>query len=237
MHRISLFILICICAVSLQAQDQILDVVASEGLAVIKDSDGYTNVREAPEASAPIISTLTEDEVFLVKKKEGNWYFIAFNKKGEDGKGYVHQSRLAWLKETPRFSFNKLSEYKDEYTNACVTVTIEAAPFEKGNHNFDSEDERDVSKIDGQKIWGTDGGIPDIEIRRISVQGALGQIDLPAQAFFNTFELNFGYANIYLTDRGQLIISMENSDGAGAYQVIWVVRNLKYVNRYFGILF
>nr|WP_315239514.1 SH3 domain-containing protein [uncultured Albidiferax sp.] len=62
--------------------------------AVIKDSDGHTNVRSKPTASSAILTRLTAGETFATFKQDGDWWQV----RTADGQvGYVHISRIKIL--------------------------------------------------------------------------------------------------------------------------------------------
>ncbi|CAL2055677.1 hypothetical protein T190820D02B_10198 [Tenacibaculum sp. 190524A05c] len=81
--------------------------IAYGQLAIIKDVDGYTNVRELPNIDSKIIYKLTESEVFIFElpeeNKDSNWIpvFISKNKYSLGNskslnylEGFIHKSRL-----------------------------------------------------------------------------------------------------------------------------------------------
>ena len=61
-------------------------------LAIINDSDGYTNVRSEPNSKSDILFKLTDEDEFHVvnPSKENSWWIICF----ENKYGFMHQSRI-----------------------------------------------------------------------------------------------------------------------------------------------
>jgi uncharacterized protein YgiM (DUF1202 family) len=63
--------------------------------AVIKDPDGYTNVRRMKSSSSDIVTKIYDGEEFYTHAQDGTWWQI----KTKDGKlGYMHVSRIDVLK-------------------------------------------------------------------------------------------------------------------------------------------
>lgn len=59
--------------------------------AVIDDKDGFTNLREQPNSEANIVAKVFENEVFIVKSMDGNWWEIEL----QNGvRGFMHKSRI-----------------------------------------------------------------------------------------------------------------------------------------------
>jgi len=61
-------------------------------LAIINDSDGYTNVRSEPNSKSNILFKLTDEDEFHVinPSKDVSWWIIC----NEDNYGFVHQSKI-----------------------------------------------------------------------------------------------------------------------------------------------
>jgi hypothetical protein len=63
--------------------------------AVIKDPDGYTNVRRMKSASSEIVTKVFDGQEFYTHAQDGAWWQI----KTKDGKlGYMHVSRIRVLR-------------------------------------------------------------------------------------------------------------------------------------------
>lgn len=59
--------------------------------AVIDDKDGFTNLREQPNSESNIVAKVFENEVFIVKSMDGNWWEIEL----QNGvRGFMHKSRI-----------------------------------------------------------------------------------------------------------------------------------------------
>lgn len=90
-----------------------------------------------------------------------------------------------------------------------------------------------VEAINGKAFWGSDGWIPKTRIAKMVFRkNDLSKV-IPAQHYDDLFEPNIKcyeisenekscYTNGYVTNIGETIIEMSNSDGAGAYVVIFI---------------
>ncbi|MDR1730202.1 MAG: SH3 domain-containing protein [Prevotellaceae bacterium] len=79
--------------------DEVINFTKGEILkAFINDPDGYTNVREQPNSSSPILYKIKKDESFYVITDliNDNWYKIALyeNKTKSYEGGYIHKSKI-----------------------------------------------------------------------------------------------------------------------------------------------
>jgi hypothetical protein len=85
-----------------------------------------------------------------------------------------------------------------------------------------------LDKINGLKVWGTDGNIPKRVISNIKLKHGKESKLIDKKYFNNLFEpmlfcqKNRCMTNAYLTPDRELIISMFNSDGAGSYTAILI---------------
>src|SRR5688572_18941078 len=79
-------ILIFLCSLTLFAENK---------LAIIKDPDGYTNVRSGPGKEFNVVDTLYNGDFFYFKFIEDNLEWVELTPwKGSRIEGYVHMSRF-----------------------------------------------------------------------------------------------------------------------------------------------
>lgn len=64
--------------------------------AVINDADGYTNIREAPNAKSAIIGRVESGHRFLTHPQPGDWWQVQIS---ADLYGYMHRSRISMLSD------------------------------------------------------------------------------------------------------------------------------------------
>jgi len=63
----------------------------AEVRATVVDSDGWTNLRAAPSASAAIVGRVKEGEIFWTRPRDGLWWKA---RTASGVEGFVHRSRV-----------------------------------------------------------------------------------------------------------------------------------------------
>lgn len=218
------------CAAHAQQQFNFDDDLA---YATVKDPEGFVNLRQAPSLNASIITKIYNYSVFSCESDNTNWWKVLSIQ--TDGKnksywveGYVHKSRIIIL-----------SNWKKSGRNDGLNVIIKQALFEPKKHQlFYSKEnpkeniKKELIKIDGKFFWGTDGEIPRKAISYVDISIKSSRIDIPKNAFDDLYEPHLKNISICRGPDNTIYISMSNSDGAGAYTVIWVIKDNKYYGRY-----
>ena len=186
-------------------------------IAVIKDDDGFTNVRKLPNIDSEIIYKLKDSEVFSFQNndKELDWVpiFISKNKFhlqcGEDEylKGYIHKTRLHPIEDL------------DEYKGKTFSFNYNLKKFSLDNKICDFDGEW-LTGINGRKFYGTDGNIPKIEVAGIKAMMNGKIIKIPSILYEDIFECNHSFQ--IKKNKDNYIVYQWNSDGAGAYLIVWV---------------
>jgi hypothetical protein len=225
---------------------------------LIHDNEGSVNVRETAGTDGKIICPLKNGTVVLQSWSDDtahkNWVFVEFylpkneapkeRSKPEEEEpvaktmkgyllfsGYIYRDRLINIEQSMAF---KSKWAGDEYFlyNDSVKIKFSSASFQKQKHKIGKEDGF-VTKIDGHFFAGTDGDLPRREIKTFSVEINHYQIDIPKSCFYDLYEPNLNdFANAYMDKDGTLYIIMYNSDAAGSYSVIFVIKDGKYFARY-----
>ena len=197
---------------------------------IIKDSDGYTNVRKDSSSKSEIIHTLKKNVVFEIIEtpKTNDWVKIKLienpygigdiNEPKNNKYGFIHKSRIIIL--------NNLDIYKGN----DVQFSIITEPFDPScriltKHNGNGW----LTHIDGRPVHGTDGNIPKNQIKsiKLSVKG----IEIPIHNIFKSdlFECRNQFDIIKVEDT--YFVHQSNSDGAGYYEVLWVFNSEKLLQR------
>ncbi len=195
-------------------------------IAVIKDKDGFTNVRKLPKSNSEIIYKLKDSEVFSYQgnKSGSDWVTVYISKNkyqlqcGDDDTfiGYIHKSRLCPIEDLTKYNGTEfLFKYKLQ-------------KFSLENKVFDYEGKW-LTKINGRKIYGTDGNIPKTEVVGIESSINGNTIEIPEMLYEDIFECN----NEFIINKNQddYIVHQWNSDGAGGYLIVWVLGNKKLKQR------
>ncbi len=190
-------------------------------VAVIEDKDGFTNVRLEPNSKSEIIYQIKTDQVFWFgedhydKNSEWTSVYIPKNNFSFDCtspdylKGFVHKSRIR--------PFNE----KEEYTGTELTFEYVIKPFSDKNKIIDYQESKWIVAINGLKPWGTDGGKPNTEIKEIKVNLNGKEIIVPKVLTIDIYECDNKF-DIYKIGK-TYFVHQWNSDGAGAYEIVWVI--------------
>lgn len=131
------------------------------------------------------------------------------------------------------------------FSNGDITVQINSTKFDAQKHNllYDNSPGKYLALIDNKPFWGTDGGIPKEKIKSIVFEHMKYQMNLPDNAIDDLFEPNFCTKNrqtgittfhckVYRSDdKRRVYVYMVNGDGAGGYEVTWVIQDSKYYTR------
>lgn len=195
-------------------------VVASGQVAIIKDKDRYTNVREKPNGQSDIIHKIYENEVFWFDYKEGvdslEWVLVYIPKndfslgsfQAEYVAGFIHISRLEPLAKLPL------------YTGTGFSFEYIIQPFDSTNRIIDKIDGKWIAAIDGRPVWGTDGEFPRTQVKEVKVVIEGQEISVSKAFYSDIYECTNSF-EIYKNDDAYLVYQW-NSDGAGFYEVVWV---------------
>lgn len=212
----------------------LFSLTTSAQLAVIVDADGYTNVRADKNAQSKIVGRLVEGDVFTYDPTaKSEWVYIS-----KDGtlKGYIHKSRLNPIDEWPRIppteECRTLKGNELTMANDTVKVIVKTAPFVAAKHVI-KKDNNFVKTIDGVTPKGTDGELPKVQLASIEMFIKNKPVTIPASAYAGMFESGLKTCNVYFNMYGIIYLYMPaNSDGAGFYSVVWVIKDGKYNKRY-----
>ncbi|WP_397447871.1 hypothetical protein [Polaribacter sp. R77954] len=133
----------------------------------------------------------------------------------------------------PKFESKLIDNKSIELINGNTKIVIKTTEFQpnKRELKFDSSG-KFLEKIDGKDIYGTDGNIPRKEISEFYLIVNDKRIEIPKKHYNDLFEptiecLNdnddlYCYTICYLNEKGEIILTMQNSDGAGSYMVIFI---------------
>lgn len=208
---------------------------------VVQDSDGYTNVRGKPRLTSKVIAKVDHGQiVWIYSGAVKKWPNVIFmDKTGKERSGFIHLSRVKPLTDFESIVGKVSEEDQTEFfEKGDLKVKIEIEPFQIEGRELTykeySEDQRYLIEIDGKEYWGTDGGIPREQYRKITIQQNEKTITLPDAALQNLFNPGLYPGNtkvIFNPDENAIYITSFNSDGAGGYTVAFVIQDGKYKSR------
>ena len=227
--------------------------------AIIKDPDGFVNVRENKSLNSKVIGKLHDKEVFLFdgETQGTEWVNVFFDSKNltnytsaqaarKNGylQGFIYRNRLMPIQDLPYLKFTKgerkLTKNSYIIKNDSISLSIKTRSFNikthkilKTNDGCTNCTKLFVDKIDGKKPFGVDGDLPGIEISNITLLINKTTVQIPLDSFNDLYQPAIGNINIFYDKKGNIYLYMPgNSDGAGGYDVVWVINNFKLVYRY-----
>lgn len=215
-----------------------IDKVTTAQTALIKDPNGYCNIRQSASIQSKVLDTLSNDRIIFVFEEhaEGNWLPVDYKKGNETISGYVHKSRIAFLTSLSTFKQVTLNDSILKLQLDSFLLSMAKTSFNrKGRQlNFDKQQgyQTFMKYIDNKFPWGTDGNIPQKEYKFIQFKTRSTTLNFPTNWFKDLFEPNLDMTNVYLDKTtGKFYIEAFNSDGAGGYLVIWTIKNRQIIGR------
>ena len=210
--------------------------------AVVKDKDGYVNIRAKENVKSKIVGTLpnntlvytlfdttddeTGEEIFL------NWLYV--------DKGYVHKSRLKIINEFPSIGKGKKKETENSITIAekGISVTLTRQLFDKTKHKITKKKHKDYEEliIDGKSAQGADF-IPEDHYKSIIVTINGKNVSIPKSAYDDLYQVAMYTENnavYYDKEEDTIYIIAHNGSGAYAYEVCWQIVKGEYKTRIIG---
>lgn len=204
-------------------------------IAIIRDNDGYVNVRKEPHGQAEVIRKIYENEVFWYEytaEKDNEKWAIVYMPKSKysfncsvEGQilGFMHISRLQPLYEL------------EEYKGVGFTFEYTLQPFDSTAHIIERIDGEFVIAIDGRPFWGTDGGLPTSQVQELQVTIDGVRIEIHPALYSDIYGCYNGY-KVY-TNGDAYFVHDWNSDGAGAYEIVWVFMHNELKQRLVGSVY
>ena len=205
--------------------------------AVVKDKDGYVNIRAKASVKSQIVGTLPANTLVNVYFWEDeptppNWIAV--------DRGYVHKSRLKMISEFPSIGKGKKKETENSITIAekGISVTLTRQPFDKTKHKITKKKHKYYEEliIDGKRAQGADF-IPENHYKSIVVNINGKNVSIPKSAYDDLYEVwVHPYNNMVYYDKEDdiLYIIAHNGSGANAYEVCWQIVKGEYKTRIVG---
>ena len=227
-----LFILFLLLSINAFAQGPFGD------YAVVKDKDGYVNIRAKESVKSKIVGTLPANTLVNVYFWEDeptppNWIAV--------DKGYVHKSRLKMISEFPSIGKGKEQGNSITIAGKGISVTLTQQKFDKTKHKITKKKHKEYSEyiIDGKRAQGLDGGLflPENHYKSITVTINGKNVPIPKSAYDDLYEVwVHPYNNMVYYDKEDdvLYIFVRCGDGAFSYEVCWQIVKGEYKTRIIG---
>jgi hypothetical protein len=128
------------------------------------------------------------------------------------------------------------------FSKDTVTVQITTGNFDATKHKVTWFDEKYAVKLDNHGFWGTENKVPKRTIESVIAVIGGDTVAVPAAAFVDLYEPHFyytdakgstkTYCNVFMSaDKRKYYVYMVNGDGAGRYEVTWVIQDKHYLRR------
>ncbi len=213
--------------------------VTAQSYAVIKDKDGFVNVRQEKSPNSRAVGKIFKDDTFLFDESDkSKWVKIYQQTNHKLLEGYISANKIYPLSRYYSLKTIKTGRNFVIAGNDSIKVIIKSTPFNSKNARLifskpekSNYSERELIKINGRHFWGTDGAIPKTVINSLIIEINGKQLEVSSNNFNDLYEPQLSSLNIYLAKTNIIYIEMDNSDGAGAYTVFWIVKNNKLSKR------
>ena len=206
--------------------------------AVVKDKDGYVNIRAKASVKSQIVGTLPANTLVNVYFWEDeptppNWIAV--------DRGYVHKSRLKMISEFPSIGKGKEQGNSITIAGKGISVTLTKQPFDKTKHKITKKKHKEYTEfiIDGKKIYGRDNDefLPEDHYKSITVTINGKDVPIPKSAYDDLYQVwVHPYNNEVYYDKEDdvLYIFVRCGDGAFSYKVCWQIVKGEYKTRIIG---
>ena len=212
--------------------------------AVVKDKDGYVNIRSKESVKSKIVGTLPNNTLVYTlfdTTEDETGEEIFFNWIAVD-KGYVHQSRLKKISDFRAIEV-KVQGNSVIFDDKDVKVTITKQKFDKTKHKITKKEHDGWTEliIDGKAIYGIDiyGGnddsLPEDHYKSITVTMKGKNVPIPKSAYDDLYQIFYFSSSVYYDKEAEaLYILAHNSENASAYEVCWQIVKGEYITRIIG---
>lgn len=204
--------------------------------AVIKDKDGYCNVRDIKGKKKNILDKLYNGHLIYCFGNQGNWTSIDYPKHKMNLSGKIYLNRYTYINEYKRITKLKSTHpFKISFKRDSIKVTITQQKFDRSKHSytFYKAFKKQIEFIDNNRFWGTTGAYPRTQYKSIEVTICNRVISLPPSALENVYQIYFRYTQVYYDSKNDILyITASNGDGPAAYDIIWKIEKGIYKERF-----
>ena len=203
--------------------------------AIIRDKDGFCNIRSSSEKGNNVIDKLENGHFVYCFETKANWTNIDYTKNNKQLNGQVYNDRLKLISDYQEIPLLTVEKNKIIIGKDSIKIIVTEQNFDRSKYKltFYKEYKDQLEYINNKKYWGTDGEIPTREYKSMEIHLGAKKILLPKVAIDNLFEPNLEDTQVnYDKANDILYIQSMNSDGAGNYEVIWKIEKGVYKERY-----
>jgi len=200
---------------------------------VVKDKDGYVNVRKGKSAQSKVLKRLNNKTIVFVynydKATDGNWIYT-------DEEGYIYNDRVKWIHKFPIIAKGIAKGNTIVFEGKEIQVVLTSGKFDKSKHSFEyfKDSPTGIEVIDDALPYGTDGKMPTTEYRSIEVNIHGKRVSLPKDAYSDLYEPTFltDHNSVYYDKESDILYIVANNNYAERpYKVCWQIEKGVYKGR------
>ena len=207
------------------------EIPVPEELRVVEDPDGFTNLRAGPSVDAKVLGKVLSGApigVDLVSK--GKWTRLHHEGFFEKD-AFIATSRLrkvdGWMRVKSKMAADEKSA---AVKSGGVEAKVTSSKFVAADHKITRKE--GLVMVDGDYAWGAETTVPQHSLKlEVTVNGKA--LKLPPETSHNLYEPDLESLTLLTPKSAEkhAFVMMENSDGAGAYCVVWGFKDGAYVGR------
>lgn len=205
---------------------------------IIRDKDGYVNVRSEPNAQSPIKGTIKTGEAVSVYDEDTPWLSVSYDN-GKSLEGYVHRSRFQPLNKFPKIPLKYQQKNRIKFANETIEISIgfkqvdlktERKYITKGKNYGDYQEELYKGKtpygVDGFGYFHKDKIFTKYENISLKMNGKT--IDTPQKELEVIFDVSNDtrlYDCYWDKEKNRVFIETVAGDGAGGVSILFIFEN------------
>jgi hypothetical protein len=148
---------------------------------------------------------------------------------------------LEEIKLQRTYLIDKESSLKNDsiyFANDSIKLLFVYGRFNPTEHKIekhsDQRGQEYIDEIDGHPpIRGIFGNMPTTDIKKINLTIKSDSIEIPKLDYWDLFNPNIWKLSLRVDKKGVIYIYLfDNSDGAGWYAAVWMIKGHKYLKRY-----
>jgi hypothetical protein len=211
----------------------IISQLAYAQFAIVRDKDGFVNVRQAADVNSKVLDKLSNETIIFCFPEEakGEWLPVDYAIENQTLPGFIHKSRVVFIDSLRAFHTTKLNDSLFSLKMDSIEIQVKTARFKSKEHKI-KYDGNYVQTINNKTPWGTDGNLPKQAYKSIQFFVGKKSFLVPKNQLADLFEPNLIYTSACIDPyTNKLYLYAMNSDAAGGYAVIWVFKNGKFISR------
>jgi hypothetical protein len=126
-------------------------------------------------------------------------------------------------------------QYQKKKGSHLARIIIFTRAFDSSKHKKTYDENSGKNLIDGRVAYGAEG-MPKAEIQSIKFFFDGREIKVPRWLYADCYDPNFDSTNFRIRfgrERQEVFVTMSGADGAGGYEVVWVLRKNGRHSRFF----